>query len=43
MRQEIIAAGIPLLSPEEIEEAIRERKSKMNEPKICCDWLCKSV
>ena len=28
LRQEIIAAGIPLLSPEEIEEEIRERRSE---------------
>ncbi len=26
LRHEIIAAGIPLLSPEEIEEEIRERR-----------------
>lgn len=28
LRQEIIAAGIPLLSPEEIEEVIRERRGE---------------
>ena len=33
LQQEIIAAGIPLLSPEEIEEEIRERRGEMNEPK----------
>ena len=43
LRKEIIAAGIPLLSPEEIEEEIRRGEAKMNEPKICCDWLCKFV
>jgi hypothetical protein len=28
LQQEIIAAGIPLLSPEEIEEEIRERRGE---------------
>jgi hypothetical protein len=28
LRQKIIAAGIPLLSPEEIEEEIRERRGE---------------
>jgi len=28
LRQKIIAAGIPLLSPEEIDEEIRERRGE---------------
>lgn len=32
LRQKIITAGIPLLTPEEIEEEVRERRGEMNEP-----------